>query len=63
VSIVYLYLLYALVQEQDSKRPITHKKFRQSLVESLVHERMSTNGRMHKKLSEAHHAVAYLKKD
>jgi hypothetical protein len=48
VSIVNLNLLYVLIQERYSKRPITHKKFRQSLVESLVHERMFTSGRMHK---------------
>jgi hypothetical protein len=48
VSIVNSYLLYALVQEQYSKRPITHKKFREILVESLVHEKMSTSRRMQK---------------
>jgi hypothetical protein len=31
-----------------SKRLITQKKLRQSLVESLVYERMSTSGRMQK---------------
>jgi hypothetical protein len=48
VNIVNSYLLYVLVQEHYSKRPIIHKKFRQCLVESLVHERMSTSGRLHK---------------
>jgi hypothetical protein len=47
-SIVNSYLLYVLVQEQYSKRPITRKKFRQCPVESLVHERMSTSDRLHK---------------
>jgi hypothetical protein len=31
VSIVNSYLVYILVQEQYSKRPVTHKKFKQSL--------------------------------
>jgi hypothetical protein len=48
VSIMNSYLLYVLVQEQYSKKPVTHKKFRQNLVESLVHEKMSTSGGMQK---------------
>lgn len=47
-NIIISYLLYVLDQEQCSKRPVTHKRVRCSLVESLVHETMSTNGRMHK---------------
>jgi hypothetical protein len=32
-----------------SKIPVTHKKFRQSLVESLMHEKMSASGGMQTK--------------
>jgi hypothetical protein len=65
VSVVNLYLLYILVQEQCSKRPITLiKKFKQSHVESLVsfwHEKFITSGRMQK--AEADHPVVHLMKD
>jgi hypothetical protein len=44
VSIVNSYLLHVLVQEQYSKRPMTHK-FIQSLAEYLAHERMTTSGK------------------
>jgi hypothetical protein len=48
VSIMNSHLLYVLVQEQYSKKPVNHKKFRQNLFESLVHEKMSTSGGMQK---------------
>jgi hypothetical protein len=48
MSIINSYLLYIMVQEQCSKRPITHKKLTQSFVESAVYERMSISGRMYK---------------
>jgi hypothetical protein len=44
VCIVNSYLLYVLVQEQYSKRPLTHMKF----TKSPVHERMTTSKRMQK---------------
>jgi hypothetical protein len=39
---------YVVVQEQYGKEPITHNSVDKSLVESQVHERMTTNGRMKK---------------
>jgi hypothetical protein len=48
VSIVNSYLLYVLVQQQYSKKPVTLKKVRHSLVESLVREKMPTSGGMQK---------------
>jgi hypothetical protein len=48
VSTVNSYLLYVLVQEQCSKNPVTHKEFKQSLVESLVHARVSASGGIQK---------------
>jgi hypothetical protein len=48
VSTVNSYLLYVLVQEQCGKKPVTHKEFKQSLVESLMHARVSASGGIQK---------------
>lgn len=61
LSIVSSYFLCDLVLEQYSKKPITHKKFRQSLWESLVHEKCSLVEEC-KKLSKADYPVLHLMK-
>jgi hypothetical protein len=46
VSVVSSYLWCVLVQEQYGKRLLSNKYYRVNLVESLVHKRMTSSGRI-----------------
>jgi hypothetical protein len=61
VSIVNSYLLYILVQEDCSKKPITQKNFRQCPVESLMKKRPLVEEC--RRLSKADSPVAHMMKD